>query len=61
MIAYKIKGGFVGAPMMCQVLAENGMIDMAYYILFQEGFSGMDALCQSWSDNNLGKMEFCFR
>lgn len=37
---YKIKGGFVGAPMMCQVLAENGMIDMAYYILFQEGFPG---------------------
>lgn len=37
---YKIKGGFVGAPMMCQVLAENGMEDMAYYILFQEGFPG---------------------
>lgn len=37
---YKIKGGFVGAPMMCQVMAENGMEDMAYYILFQEGFPG---------------------
>ncbi len=37
---YKIKGGFVGAPMMCQVLAENGMEDLAYYILFQEGFPG---------------------
>lgn len=37
---YKIKGGFVGAPMMCQVLAENGMEDIAYYILFQEGFPG---------------------
>lgn len=37
---YKIKGGFVGATMMCQVLAENGMGDMAYYILFQEGFPG---------------------
>ncbi len=37
---YKIKGGFVGAPMMCQILAENGMEDMAYYILFQEGFPG---------------------
>lgn len=37
---YKIKGGFVGAPMMCQVLAEHGMEDMAYYILFQEGFPG---------------------
>lgn len=37
---YKIKGGFVGATMMCQVLAENGMENIAYYILFQEGFPG---------------------
>ncbi len=35
---YKIKGGFVGAPIMCQTLAANGMEDIAYYILFQEGF-----------------------
>lgn len=37
---YKIKGGFVGATMLCQVLAENGMKDTAYHILFQEGFPG---------------------
>lgn len=37
---YKIKGGFVGATMMCQVLAENGMEDIAAYVLFQEGFPG---------------------
>lgn len=37
---YKIKGGFVGAPIMCQVLAEHGMEDIASYILFQEGFPG---------------------
>lgn len=37
---YKIKGGFVGATMMCQVLAEHGLEDMAYHILFQEGFPG---------------------
>lgn len=37
---YKIKGGFVGAPMMCQILAENGMEDIASYVLFQEGFPG---------------------
>lgn len=30
----------MGAPVMCQVLAENGMPDIAYYILFQEGFPG---------------------
>lgn len=35
---YKIKCGFVGAPMLCQVLAENGLIDYAYEFLFQEDF-----------------------
>lgn len=37
---YKIKGGFVGATMLCQVLAQNGLEDTASYILFQEGFPG---------------------
>ena len=37
---YKIKGGFVGATMMCRVLAENGLADLAEYFLFQEGFPG---------------------
>ena len=37
---YKIKGGFVGATMMCRVLAENGMAHEAAYFLFQEGFPG---------------------
>ena len=37
---WKIKGGFVGATMMCRVLAENGMEDLAAYFLFQEGFPG---------------------
>ena len=37
---YRIKCGFVGAPVMCQVLSENGMEDMAYRILFYEGFPG---------------------
>ena len=37
---YKIKGGFVGATMMCRVLAENGMEDLAAHFLFQEGFPG---------------------
>ena len=35
-----IKGGFVGATMMCRVMAENGMEDLASYFLFQEGFPG---------------------
>ena len=37
---YKIKGGFVGATMMNCVLAENGLSDMAYDLLFYEGFPG---------------------
>ena len=37
---FKIKGGFVGATMMCRVLAENGLTDLAAYFLFQEGFPG---------------------
>ena len=37
---WKIKGGFVGATMMCRVLAENSMEDLAAYYLFQEGFPG---------------------
>ncbi len=37
---YKIKGGFVGATTMCQVMAEHGLEDLAYYMLFQEGFPG---------------------
>ena len=37
---FKIKGGFVGATMMCRVLAENGLEDLAAYFLFQEGFPG---------------------
>lgn len=37
---FKIKGGFVGATMMCRVLAENGMEDLAAFFLFQEGFPG---------------------
>ena len=35
---YKIKCGFVGAPMLCTVLAENGMEQLAYEILFREEF-----------------------
>jgi hypothetical protein len=37
---YKIKAGFVGATCMCQVLADNGMADLAYHILLQEGYPG---------------------
>ncbi|WP_130836509.1 alpha-L-rhamnosidase [Lachnoclostridium sp. Marseille-P6806] len=37
---YRIKGGFVGAPLLCTVLAENGMTDIAYDFLFHEQFPG---------------------
>lgn len=37
---YRIKTGFVGTPLFCQTLAENGLSDLAYEILLQEGFPG---------------------
>ncbi|WP_282923791.1 alpha-L-rhamnosidase [Mediterraneibacter massiliensis] len=37
---YKLKGGFVGAPLMCRVMAENGMEEEAFYYLLQEGYPG---------------------
>ncbi|MDD3242596.1 MAG: family 78 glycoside hydrolase catalytic domain [Eubacteriales bacterium] len=35
-----LKGGFVGAPLACRTLCENGMADMAYKLLLHEGFPG---------------------
>ena len=35
---YRIKGGFVGATCMCQVLAENGLEDIAYRLLLSEEY-----------------------
>lgn len=37
---YKLKGGFVGAPIMCRVMAENGMQEEAFYFLLQDGYPG---------------------
>ena len=37
---YRIRGGFVGAPLMCSILAEQGMTELAYELLFHEGFPG---------------------
>lgn len=36
----KIKCGFVGAPMLCTVLAEAGLYELAYDFLLREGFPG---------------------
>ncbi|MBQ3560085.1 MAG: family 78 glycoside hydrolase catalytic domain [Agathobacter sp.] len=36
----RMKGGFIGATMMNCVLAENDMLDIAYDLLFYEGFPG---------------------
>jgi alpha-L-rhamnosidase len=33
----KLTGGFTGAPIMCRALAENGLVDEAFYFLLQEG------------------------
>ncbi len=35
---YQIKCGFVGAPLLCTVLAEAGLFELAYDFLLKEGF-----------------------
>lgn len=37
---WKIKCGFVGAPLLCQTLAANGMQDAAMHFLMNEGYPG---------------------
>ena len=37
---YRIRCGFVGAPLLCTVLAECGLTDLAYDFLLKEGFPG---------------------
>ena len=37
---YEIKCGFVGAPLLCMTLCENGMEELAYHFLFKNGFPG---------------------
>lgn len=37
---YRLTGGFVGAPLMCRVLADNGLAEEAYYFLLQHDFPG---------------------
>lgn len=37
---YQIRCGFVGAPLLCSVLAENGMEDLAWDLLLNEDFPG---------------------
>lgn len=36
--AYEIKCGFIGAPILCQTLAQNGLVDYAYEFLLKEDF-----------------------
>lgn len=37
---YKMKGGFVGAPIMCKVMADHHLEEEAFYFLLQKGFPG---------------------
>ncbi len=58
---YKIKCGFVGAPLLCRVLAENGMEKLAYHFLLQEEYPswlncvnlGATTIWERW--NSVGK------
>ncbi len=37
---FLLTGGFVGAPLLCRTLAENGMAEEAFHFLLQEDFPG---------------------
>lgn len=37
---HRLTGGFVGAPVMCRVLAENGLVEEAFHFLTQEDYPG---------------------
>ncbi|XCP85570.1 family 78 glycoside hydrolase catalytic domain [Roseburia hominis] len=37
---YKMKGGFVGSPIMCKVMADNNLEEEAFYFLLQKGYPG---------------------
>ena len=37
---YKLNTGFVGTPLLCNILTDNGMSDIAYQLLLNEEFPG---------------------
>ena len=37
---YKLNTGFIGTPLLCNILTENGMSDIAYQLLLNEEFPG---------------------
>ena len=37
---YKLNTGFVGTPLLCNVLTDNGMSDLAYQLLLNEEYPG---------------------
>ncbi|MDO4647164.1 MAG: family 78 glycoside hydrolase catalytic domain [Eubacteriales bacterium] len=37
---YHLETGFVGTPLLCRVLSDHGMNDMAYHILMEKGYPG---------------------
>ncbi|MCF0133716.1 MAG: family 78 glycoside hydrolase catalytic domain [Blautia sp.] len=37
---YHLNSGFVGTPLLCRVLSENGMNDIAYHLLMEKGYPG---------------------
>ena len=36
----KLKTGFVGTPLLCNTLSENGLTDLAYSLVLEEGYPG---------------------
>ena len=57
---YRITGGFVGATLICQVLAENKLTDIAFKYLLNEKISRLDSLCEPWCNNYMGEVGIRF-
>lgn len=55
---HKLKTGFVGTPLMNNILTDNGMNDLAYELLLNEEFPGWALRGKTRCDYCMGEMEF---
>lgn len=55
--SYRIKGGFVGAPVICSVLASKGFAKRAYDFLFSEEYPSWLYCVNLGATDNLGTLE----
>ena len=54
---YKLNTGFVGTPLLCNVLTEHGMTDLAYRLLLNEEYPGWLHEVKLGGHNGVGALE----